>query len=641
MIPVCHAILNNWSANALAPSEGFTHRSHSVLEDFLQNVQFTTSRKDRNGRVINKPKRVRNITKSSAETYKFQHSDGGETTVAQYLQSQGTNLQYPRYICIKTSKGAVFPIELCSIIPGQLMRVKIPSHLTESVLKFTSQGPDQRLDSIVAGYSVLQYGQSEYMRHFEMSVSQTPESCLARVLPTPVLSYGTGSKSEDLTPSNGSWNMQHQKFFQPTTMTGWALLVYDGVNIGQPEVDFIIQGLKSQADLLGIKGFNSNPPVSFPSAQVSDVHSHLLAAGGQVFRQTKAAPSLIVVVMPRNSAKLYQAVKHFGDVKRGVATQCLLGSKAKTGCAQYFANVWLKINAKLGGINSVLAPSTHKFLSDSMNPVMIIGSKVMHPDVLLRGHPSFPAVVSSIDSHATRYTAVSSPQEYRAEMILDLENMIYELIHRHVWWKTHQEYKEHSYPKRIIFYRSGVSEGQFSRVLAYELKSIKDACKRHDIDPTITIVVVSKGHHVRFFPTHGMEDRGGNCPAGTVVDDVVGHPNEFDFYLQSHSGSAGTSRPTHYNVLYDENNFTQDSLQSLSFALCHVYTRATCSVSIPAPLYYADIVSKRGKNHFDPSLTFTSVVDESINGGYSSPIEKFKELYQPAHESMRYKMFFT
>ena len=47
----------------------------------------------------------------------------------------------------------------------------------------------------------------------------------------------------------------------------------------------------------------------------------------------------------------------------------------------------------------------------------------------------------------------------------------------------------------------------------------------------------------------------------------------------------GTSRPAHYNVLHDENNFTPDSLQALSFALCHVYARSTRSVSIPAPVY--------------------------------------------------------
>ena len=73
--------------------------------------------------------------------------------------------------------------------------------------------------------------------------------------------------------------------------------------------------------------------------------------------------------------------------------------------------------------------------------------------------------------------------------------------------------------------------------------------------PKITVIVVGKRHHVRFFPI-SMKDRSGNCPAGTVVDRDVTNPAEFDFYLQSHGGLLGTSRPAHYNVLLDENKFT-------------------------------------------------------------------------------------
>jgi eukaryotic translation initiation factor 2C len=54
--------------------------------------------------------------------------------------------------------------------------------------------------------------------------------------------------------------------------------------------------------------------------------------------------------------------------------------------------------------------------------------------------------------------------------------------------------------------------------------------------------------NIRLFPTDKNADRSGNCPAGTVVDQEIGHPTEFDFYLQSHAGILGTSRPAHYSV---------------------------------------------------------------------------------------------
>lgn len=52
----------------------------------------------------------------------------------------------------------------------------------------------------------------------------------------------------------------------------------------------------------------------------------------------------------------------------------------------------------------------------------------------------------------------------------------------------------------------------------------------------------------RFFPGDGRSDRSGNCSAGTVVDNTVTHPTDHDFYLLSHAGILGTSRPAHYSV---------------------------------------------------------------------------------------------
>ena len=88
--------------------------------------------------------------------------------------------------------------------------------------------------------------------------------------------------------------------------------------------------------------------------------------------------------------------------------------------------------------------------------------------------------------------------------------------------------------------------------------SSSDACKQLGIAPKITFIVVAKGHHVRFFPKREQDGdrKSGNCFAGTVVDRDVIDPVEFDWYLLSHGGLLGTSRPAHYNVLHDDNNFT-------------------------------------------------------------------------------------
>lgn len=59
----------------------------------------------------------------------------------------------------------------------------------------------------------------------------------------------------------------------------------------------------------------------------------------------------------------------------------------------------------------------------------------------------------------------------------------------------------------------------------------------------------------------------------------------------------GTSRPSHYHVLWDDNRFSSDELQILTYQLCHTYVRCTRSVSIPAPAYYAHLVAFRARYH--------------------------------------------
>ncbi|KAJ0601803.1 putative Piwi domain, ribonuclease H-like superfamily [Helianthus annuus] len=105
------------------------------------------------------------------------------------------------------------------------------------------------------------------------------------------------------------------------------------------------------------------------------------------------------------------------------------------------------------------------------------------------------------------------------------------------------------------------------------------ACINFSRMPPVTFIVVQKRHHTRLFPSNHNDrkstDKSGNILPATVVDTKICHPVEFDFYLCSHAGIQGTSRPAHYHVLWDENNFTADEIQSLTNNLCYTYARCT------------------------------------------------------------------
>lgn len=64
---------------------------------------------------------------------------------------------------------------------------------------------------------------------------------------------------------------------------------------------------------------------------------------------------------------------------------------------------------------------------------------------------------------------------------------------------------------------------------------------QHNADPRLA-------PHRRFFFDHNNTDRKGNALPGTVIDSGIVHPDNYEFYLYSHAGLQGTSRPTKYQV---------------------------------------------------------------------------------------------
>jgi len=195
-------------------------------------------------------------------------------------------------------------------------------------------------------------------------------------------------------------------------------------------------------------------------------------------------------------------------------------------------------------------------------------------------------------------------------------------------------------PHRLIFFRDGVSEGQFQSVLDQELTAIQRACQSENVKPKITLIIVGKGHHIRMFPSNPRDaDKSGNCPVGTTIDEEIGHPSEFDYYQFTHGGVHGTSRPAHYSVIYDENNFTVDAMQNLSLALSHLNARATRSASIPAPVYYADLVCSRSKILYAPDIDLDNTQASHAAVG-EGDIERQPRVLKPLNQNMEYKMNF-
>ncbi|KAI3867916.1 hypothetical protein MKX03_011615 [Papaver bracteatum] len=177
-------------------------------------------------------------------------------------------------------------------------------------------------------------------------------------------------------------------------------------------------------------------------------------------------------------------------------------------------------------------------------------------------------------------------------------------------------------------FRDGVSESQFNQVLNIELNQIIEACEFLDKNalkeskwkPKFTVIIAQKNHHTKFFQKISS-DHVDNVPPGTVIDRQICHPQNNDFYLCAHAGMIGTTRPTHYHVLWDEIG----------------YQRSTTAISVDAPVCYAHLAADQMLQFLKFDETSES---SSIHGGVTSatgvPVPELPRL----HHNVRRSMFF-
>ena len=185
------------------------------------------------------------------------------------------------------------------------------------------------------------------------------------------------------------------------------------------------------------------------------------------------------------------------------------------------ANIsWVqKINLKLGGTNHELVndKAYGRMLGDK---TMVIGIDVTHPPPGAEGAPSVAAVVASCDKYLSQWPADLRINESRQEMVQMLQEMLTTRL------EHFKKVNDQRLPENLLLYRDGVGVGQYQIVLDEELPRLRDACRRvygkdyvEGAYPQISLIVVGKRHHTRFYKTYGSVVKAGpegNPPSGTV-----------------------------------------------------------------------------------------------------------------------------
>ncbi|KAF2546759.1 hypothetical protein F2Q70_00021426 [Brassica cretica] len=573
------------------------------------------------------------------------------TSIVEYFRIKyGRDIVHKDIPCLDLGKNGrqnLVPMEFCVLVEGQVYpKDDLDKNSALWLKKLSLVNPRQRKDNILKMIKSKE-GPSggEITGNFGMKVDTNMTRVEGRILKAPALKLaerGRAVREEPNPRQNNQWNLMRKGVTRGSVIKHWAVLDFTASERFNKMPNDFVNNLINRCWTLGMQ---LEPPIVYKSSRMDTLSN--ANALEELLRNVideahrnhgGARPTLILCAMT-GRVDGYKTLKWIAETKLGLVTQCFLTGSATKGGDQYRANLALKINAKVGGSNVELMDTFSFFRKDDQ--VMFIGADVNHPASRDKLSPSIVAVVGTLNwPEANRYAARVIAQPHRKEEIQGFGETCLELVKAHVQSTGKR-------PNKIVIFRDGVSDGQFDMVLNVELLDVKLTFEKNGYNPKITVIVAQKRHQTRFFPaTDNDGSDKGNVPSGTVVDTKVIHPFEYDFYLCSHHGGIGTSKPTHYYTLWDELGFTSDQVQKLIFEMCFTFTRCTKPVSLVPPVYYADMVAYRGRMYHEASSREKNIrqqprgASSSLASSFSSLTVDDKAIFK-LHKELESVMFFV
>ncbi|THZ29175.1 Piwi-domain-containing protein [Aureobasidium pullulans] len=565
-------------------------------------------------------------------TYVLKFKDGTSQTVAQYFQATyNVRLKYPGWPVVQMTRKAVLPLELLKIKDNQRYTFKLDDVQTSQMIKRAVTPPRERWAAIDAGVKMLDWASDPYLRNYGMAIDPKPIVAKGRLLVNPKLQFGgTGTASQTDPKTSGRWDLKGKKFASTPALkdlSAWGVCVLSAR--GEIDKAAVQRFLQSFIQTYAAHGATLPPayrdPAIYYAASNADPASFAQEAFQLAGNKHNSRPQLLMFILQDKNSITYGKIKRFCECKLGIPSQCVQYAHVQKAQAQYISNVLMKFNAKLGGFtNTVFGPVTSKkAILD--NSVVIIGADVSHAAPGLNG-PSMAAMTVSMNANATRYAAAVETNGHRVEMITDenIEKHIISLI-KNGWSRQVGQGKA---PATVVYFRDGVSEGQFAQVIDQEVAAMKKAFAKINVMPRFLVIIASKRHHVRFFPQSGG-DKNANPLPGTLVETGVTQPFENDFYLCAHTAIKGTARPVHYNVLLNEPQWPQDKIHTLIYEHSYQYIRATTPVSLFPAVHYAHIASLRGAHH-SKGFGNPAAYDNTVTGTTDPVYEPLLPMANPA-----------
>nr|KJB35182.1 hypothetical protein B456_006G103100 [Gossypium raimondii] len=490
------------------------------------------------------------------------------SVVKYFREEYNVVLKYPSLPALQRGSEArpvYLPMELCSIVEGQRYTKKLNEQQVRSLLRATCQRPNIREGNITKMLPVNKFG---------MDVCKELAVIEARVLNPPA--YHDSGRDKIVNPSCGQWNMINKKMVNGGKVDFWTCVNFSSGywNMSKGFCAELVKMCNSKGMVCCVV-FCQTPSIAMPSARADRIDQTLM----DVYKESAGLNKplqLLIIILPDQTGS-YGKIKRICETELGIVSQCCKPVQAAKFSNQYFENVALKINAKVGGRIPLVTDV----------PTIIFGACVSHPPPGEDSSSSIAAVVASMDwPELTKYRGVVSAQTDRVEIIQDLykqtkdpqKGLVEGGMVREMLLAFYRSTKQK--PSRIIFYRVVLVKDNSAKFCFMKWMRFGRLVPRYRKD-------ICLGLHLLWFK------RGIILAYSLLIaTKLIGVAT----YYQ------GTSKPTHYHVLLDENGFTADILQVLTNSLCYTYARCTKSVSIVPPAYYAHLAAFRARYYIEDEM---------------------------------------
>ncbi|CAN4088007.1 unnamed protein product [Withania somnifera] len=513
-----------------------------------------------------------------------------EVSVYEYfVRRRGIELSYSSNLpCINVGSEhspQFIPVELCSLLPLQRFRKELSLCQRSLLVNKSSQTPMELMKQLNEELKTNDYDADPMLHACGISINKSFTEVEGRILSPPQVRVGN---KEDLVPRFSRWSFNDKKFAEPKSIEFWAMVNFStGSNIRA----FCIE----MAKLGAMKGMNIHPPAFVFEENAKHKKKPGSVRVEKMFEQIipkfrKDPPRFLLCFLPAKFSDLYGPWKKKCLMNFGIRNQCIVKSRVDKA---HLTNVILKINAKLGGLNSMLSAEVSQTIPlVSKVPTMILAMAVTHAPSSRSDLPSVAAVVGSRKwPMISCYRASFCTQPPNTETIHSLFRPVSDREDTGIIRELLVEFYASSgkrKPEQIIIFRQGLGESQFKNIIS-EMEEIIKVCKFLDEtwSPKFTLIVAQRRHHTKLFQVNSSD----NIPPGTVADTKLCHPLYNNFYMCAHAARTGTSRPIHYFVLLDEIGFSSDNVQELVHCLCYVSQRCASAIYEVAPIRYARLAS--------------------------------------------------